>query len=270
MAHLMAMKKLVEENFDVILEDNTRMPLDLVASRIWDTIDASERGGECHLRYYGWLGSLPNIQWVFNVHSNRQMVRTDNDNDDTEIFNFPVPADFDDKVAVEKEGEEESNIISSEDNNNEDAANISSAAHTTPGGSAIWGAYAYWVSKDGYNTLIERLRNDVGAIVWKGKRMRNYLIKPIDKALPRTVAAAFSREHIHLTKNPAFFRAPMLTSKIHSKWDPDFCSSTNYQLCRTSFEWSDLWLTGLERQIVDHFQSTGEWVTPSQLTDALP
>lgn len=266
-AHILAMKKLVEENFDAILEDNTRMSPELVASRIWDTIDASEKGGECHLRYYGWLGSLTNIDWVWNVHSIRQNVLIEDGNDDTELFHFPIPTDFDNNNKKQEHEEKGINDPSCSNDKNAFVSNESSTEHTTPGGNAIWGAYAYWISREGYNALMEKLRHDVGAIVWKGKRMRQYIVKPIDKVMPRQITAAFSREHIHVTKKPAFFRAPMLTSKIHSKWDPSFCSSTNYQLHRTSLSWSDLWLTEMERRIIDHFKSTGEWITPNQIKE---
>jgi hypothetical protein len=39
-AHLIALKKLVAEDFDVLLEDNVRVPVDECADRIWDSMDA--------------------------------------------------------------------------------------------------------------------------------------------------------------------------------------------------------------------------------------
>jgi len=269
LAHLIAMKKLVEENYDIILEDNIRMPLEMAADRIWDTIDASEKskGAKCHLRYYGWLGSLPNLKWVLNIHSNRKSV-TGSGSDhspkngckNAKIFYFPIVSDFDNN-------EENADTDDAEEDDTQELIRDSSEeGHTTPGGTAIWGAYAYWISEEGYNSLLKKLRCDVGAILWKGKKMRQYLVKPIDKIIPRQVTAAFSRENIHVTNNPAFFRAPMLTSKIHSKWDPKFCSSTQYQLGTTSLSWSDLWLTEIERRIVEHHIETGEWVTVGQIT----
>merc|ERR1712038_286632 len=60
------------------------------------------------------------------------------------------------------------------------------------GGTAIWGAYAYWISKEGHRALIESLQKDVGSLLWKGKRMRCYLVKPIDKVMPRKIISAFN------------------------------------------------------------------------------
>jgi hypothetical protein len=59
----------------------------------------------------------------------------------------------------------------------------------------------------------------------------------------------------------------MLTSKIHAQWDPEFCKSTQYQLSRTNLTWNDLWLTTLERQIVQHHEASGEWLTLGQIVD---
>lgn len=79
-----------------------------------------------------------------------------------------------------------------------------------------WGAYAYWISAEGYKAVISSLQKDVGSLLWKGKRMRCYQVKPVDKIIPRKVANYFSEgyKHIHVATHPAFFRAPMLTSKF--------------------------------------------------------
>ena len=143
----------------------------------------------------------------------------------------------------------------------------------------------------------------MGAIVWKGKRQRYYKVKPIDKILPRqilrcaTAAAAAStatdsperktatdsaNAAVRIVSAPCFFRAPMLTSQIHTKWDPSFCNSTEYQLQYTTNTknrnkneddaasddtnpWSKLWLTKTERKIIEHHQSTGNWLTVKEL-----
>ena len=57
----------------------------------------------------------------------------------------------------------------------------------------------------------------------------------------------------------------MLTSKIHAKWDPDFCKSTEYQLTQTELAWSSLWLTDSERLVVQHRERTGEWLSATSL-----
>lgn len=252
LAHLLAMKRLVDQDFDLIVEDNIRLCHD-AARRIWETIEANE-SEECHLRYYGWLGSLPNLEWVFDVHSERNGLPNAHD----KAFFFPVPEDFNDVQNASGNAEVDPSFSSQ------------STAHQTPGGTPIWGAYSYWISKTGYDALLQRLRCDVGAMLWKGKRMRTYVVKPIDKVMPRLIVAALGRSKVHVTRQPAMFRAPMLPSKIHAQWDPEFCKSTQYQLSRTNLSWKDVWLTELEQKIVDRFETSGEWCTVSQIQGNSP
>lgn len=113
------------------------------------------------------------------------------------------------------------------------------------------------------------LRKDVGALLWKGKRARYYTVKPIDKVLPRQIMSLCGVESVQIATHPAFFRAPMLTSKIHVKWDPQFCKSTEYQLKATGLDWSHLWLGDAEREAVVRRQKSGEWTVdnPSSPVD---
>ena len=110
LAHLTAMRVLVEGEGDLILEDNVRAPVGgrgggggwgwddddaggggeggdgggygdeagwcECAERVWETLRASEgrsemTGEPCHLRYYGWLGSRENVGWVLGEHAGR-------------------------------------------------------------------------------------------------------------------------------------------------------------------------------------------------------
>ena len=41
------------------------------------------------------------------------------------------------------------------------------------------------VNRDGYEAILDKLRTDIGALMWRGKRMKTYKIKPIDKIIPR-------------------------------------------------------------------------------------
>lgn len=76
--------------------------------------------------------------------------------------------------------------------------------------------------------------------------MRNYCVKPIDKVLPRRMTDIFGntdergRQCVHVTTHPAFFRAPMLISQIHSQWDSEFCKSTEYQMSHSLFICNDV------------------------------
>lgn len=96
--------------------------------------------------------------------------------------------------------------------------------------------------------------------------MRFYAVKPIDKILPRTIETFGT---ICVPKQPTFFRAPMLTSKIHTQWDPSFCQSTEYQLSKCNMKWSDMKLTDLENQIVQYASEHDKWVTPIELQNLL-
>ena len=111
----------------------------------------------------------------------------------------------------------------------------SSAPHfITPGGTAaVWGTFAYTISPSAYRTLINRLQNDVGSLMWKGKRMRAYKAKPIDKLVPRHVMAELGPTSVHVSNKVAFVRCPMLGSLLHQHWEAGFCSSTELQIiCR--------------------------------------
>ena len=299
LAHLTAMKTLVEDGYDFILEDNVRVPItsatrqndDAIgddgemycecAQRIWSTKEASieweeSTGHKCHLRYYGWLGSRPNLKFVMNVHRTKmQFPRKEGKMDNPSFFPFPIKSDIDEYL-----GNESSPNDNATDAEAREKADDNKTKTTTPGGTPIWGAFAYWVSKEGYDAIIQSLQLDVGAMLWKGKRMRCYQAKPIDKTIPRRITTSFSktnnqdgRNHIHVATHPAFFRAPMLTSQIHSQWDAEFCRSSEFQMNEDNRDndegndkgngevWRHLWLTTDETDIVDHRVKHGEWLT---------
>ena len=325
-AHLIAMKTLVEGDYDFILEDNVRAPISTsslqkicceqlkiddgsqkknlmetkeimndneanttppCATRIRDAIEASqewevENRKKCHLRYYGWLGSRPNLEFIINTHCPRTRYKRKGKTEceSSSIFPFPVTSD------IETHQTDEAKLVTlKEEETGESNTNIPKKA----GGTPIWGAFAYWISKEGHRALIDSLQKDVGSLLWKGKRMRYHVVKPIDKVMPRKIMAAFGsfgniedgRECIHVATDPAFFRAPMLTSQIHSQWDAEFCRSTEYQMlsCRQKSKhksscghvasdevWDSLWLTEQEREIIKYKKTHQEWLTLNQLS----
>eukprot|EP00978_Attheya_sp_CCMP212_P000847 scaffold1767_cov64-Attheya_sp.AAC.4 len=317
LAHLIAMRTCVEQEYDFILEDNVRVPLSAAtmttsgtendpetydtsilcecAERIWDAKEASEEWGrngqECHLRYYGWLGSIPNLKWVIQKYAQQSMYRqgdtekNENENDSQQqsrtnnnrasVFPFPTVQDYENLVAAN----ENANDLIVEEDAVEEEAEVEGKVPQTPGGTPVWGAYAYWVSRRGLDMLLEDLRLDVGALVWKGKRMRCHIAKPIDKILPRRIMALLGKNSVHLTTRPAFFRAPMLTSKIHTQYDSEFCRSTEYQLkhcsgdtenaLQQSLSWGNLWLSEDERAIVLYKEKSPDrvWITQTQLSE---
>lgn len=224
LAHLMAMKKFVEGDYDVLLEDNvrwTRDAVDRLAEHCLKEDLASKRGD---LLYYGWLGSQPNLEWIFQHYITSPGEFT---------LPFPTTQDIERTVGLSNDKEQ-------------------------PGGTPLWGMYAYWISKQGYEAILEVLRRDIGSLFWKGKRMRYYSVKPADKVFPRSL-----QKHnfdIRIVTKPLFFRAPMLYSRIHPQWDARFCESTTVQLQGCGLDWADILLTGDEVKIVDHYKETGEWI----------
>lgn len=268
LAHLIAIKTFVDDgNFDVLLEDNIRAPLDgQAAQRVRQTIEAAREceplTGQVHMKYFGWLGSMLNLKWTFQSHLSARRLGSTIDNgasDDCFVAMFPTTQH------VEKDLETGQYVV---DNENLDTISLGDAkVHSKPGGTPVWGAYAYWISKEAYEGVVDLMRRDVGAFMWKPKSARFYSVKPIDKILPRNTFATFGEASVVITSRPAFFRAPMLASKIHSKFDPEFCKSTEYQLTQTDLAWSSLWLTDSERLVVQHHKNSGEWITASEVEE---
>lgn len=283
-AHLMAMKTFVEDGtFDIILEDNVRTDPKSCARRVRECASAAHEwettsNDKCHFRFVGWLGSIPNIEWIMQTHlPKRNYTREkegetcDDGSDSVTIGPLPRLEHLEEDTSI-VEGMKNTTLVddekepsTSKQETERESETNDTQQHTKPGGNLLWGAYAYWISREGYETLMNTLRSDVGAMLWKGKRMRNYAVKPIDKILPRQTLSKFGPTSVQISTHPAFFRAPMLTSKIHTKWDPGFCESTAYQLKHTKLDWSDLWLTETERDIVEHHKESGKWLTIMEL-----
>ena len=315
LAHLIAMGTLVEGDYDLILEDNVRAPLfgaesDVeaevdkyceCAERVWATLEASERlsnapkqediagegtSKECHLRYYGWLGSKPNLRWLYETHTRRMRARQDFDDSDGVIFPYPtvdefrtdkpVPKRSSSSLTTNEEKKSEGNDVETSSNDGNEDKNEEEEEKGS--GTPIWGAYAYWISRPAYEALLSDLRSDVGGILWRGKGMPAYIVKPIDRVLPRRTMGRFGRDAVHVASLPAFFRAPMLKSTIHSQLDVEFCKSSEYQMevagrdvgvvCKsssrprarwTSLGWDSLWLTDDERKVIAQRIEVGDW-----------
>lgn len=258
-AHLRAMKLFTENNMDIILEDNVRAPVETLLDRIQQLRrDFESQESMSHLRYYGWLGSKANIRWIYHSYQHRYA-------DTMDVIPLPTGKDIEEDINTGRYNLDMTTEMNPSDGTDTDRP---SEKYSMPGGTPVWGAYAYWISKEAYAAVVDRLRHDVGSILWKGKRNRFYTVKPVDKILPRIVSQRFGREAICMARRPCFFRAPMLTSKIHAKWDVDFCKSTELQLNDQSVNWNDLFLSGNEAVIVNLYMSTGVWVNESDVQAA--
>eukprot|EP00804_Cyclotella_cryptica_P025644 CCRYP_002858-RA/>CCRYP_002858-RA protein AED:0.30 eAED:0.30 QI:0/-1/0/1/-1/1/1/0/545 len=231
------------------------------------TAMATEELTKCHLRYFGWLGSVPNLSWVYEKHIPRKGLGTY----EMTIFPFPTNDDFElDSIPTDKESVKKSKKSQAS------ARNESAGPHfTSPGGTAVFGTYAYSLSADAYHSLVTNLQNDVGALMWKSKKMKAYHAKAIDKILPRHVRSKFGEKSVHLPEKVVFVRSPMLGSLLHQQWEQGFCESTElqYVLSRggaslsggdtsayTSSVWDHVWLTDEEREIVEYRRNSGKWI----------
>ncbi len=296
LAHLIAMKTLIGDNyeksdnlsshheashFDFILEDNVRAFVGIesnacceCASRIWDMIAKDKP----HLRYYGYLGSKPNLKWLYSQHIPRKSFpNSTGEGDGCAIFPFPTNDDF---LLDSIDGRSKSSLTRSTNETEATAANDSENLSKgqphfdTPGGTAIWGMFAYTISPAAYHALIEQLRNDVGMLMWKGKRMRAYQAKAIDKIIPRTVRETFGEPAVHLSNKVAFVRAPMLGSLLHKQWEQGFCESTELQHELSNQGegcdvWDHVWLEEEERFIVDYRKKNGHWIRKEDIPEKL-
>jgi hypothetical protein len=95
------------------------------------------------------------------------------------------------------------------------------------------------------------------SLLWRGKRMRVHVCKPVDKLIPRAVREGGGT--VVIKEKACFFRAPMLPSKIHGKFDAEFCRSTELQLDRSGIKWDEINLEPAERETVALHEETGEW-----------
>ena len=208
LAHLIALRTFVDGDFDVLLEDNVRAPLDgEAARRIRETIESIEQhesmsGNTVHLRYFGWLGSMLNLQWNFQSHLPTRRVTKDKFS--CSVAPFPTHQHIEDDLESGRYIADDVEIPSETATN----SNAPGKVHTTPGGTPCWGAYAYWMSKEAYEALIGVIQEDVGALMWKTNHARYYTVKPIDKILPRTTSAIYGPTSVMISTQPAFFRAP--------------------------------------------------------------
>lgn len=148
-AHLIAMKRFVAESYDIILEDNVRAPMDCCGERMWETLSATKElcdvGVPCHFRMYGYLGSVPNLEWVYNSHLEKRGHERKCLDETVSVFPLPLPKNLDEDLEELDADQNEDDQVG---NTELDADN--STNRRKPGGNFIWGAYAYWISKEGY------------------------------------------------------------------------------------------------------------------------
>lgn len=151
LAHLIALKRFTTEDFDVVLEDNVRAPVESCANLVKQASEASkvlsaEKGVDCHFRFIGWLGSLTNLEYLLHTHSRKRSFpcsRTDSDKStgaeqNVGVFPFPLlshlASDLDDLDAPDMTATEEGNDEEKEVSDDKS----SGTRHTRPGGNFMY------------------------------------------------------------------------------------------------------------------------------------
>ena len=147
------MKRLVTEDFDILLEDNVRAPIimddeqqhqgcaDLVrqAQSASEKLQA-EKGVECHVRFFGWLGSTTNLEYVLQIHAPKRAYPAPGgySEGDCNVGVFPFPLlrhlkeDVEDLDEPENAPDEEEEIPVIHDEKS------SGTTHAKPGGNLVY------------------------------------------------------------------------------------------------------------------------------------
>lgn len=165
-AHLIAMKRFVAESYDILLEDNVRAPMECCAERIWETLSAtkelSDDGVSCHFRFHGFLGSVPNLHWVYQMHMKKRGHERKVTDKNISVFPLPMPKNLEEDLDDLEEGAENTDdVVDSEDRGSDTELDAGdSRKRRKPGGNFIWGAYAYWISKEAYERYEYRILMD--------------------------------------------------------------------------------------------------------------
>ena len=146
LAHLIAMKRFVQEDFDILLEDNVRAPIHEIccADLIRRARSASEKrladtGVECHFRFYGWLGSTTNLQYLLQTHAKKRTYPAPEglNGGDREVGVFPFPLlrhlkeDLDDV-------DESENVLDDEESPIVQDEKAGGTTHSRPGGNFVY------------------------------------------------------------------------------------------------------------------------------------
>lgn len=138
-AHLIALKRFTAEGFDMILEDNVRAPVETCAKLIWDAAEAGKqlkksKGVDCNLRFIGWLSSLTNLEYIYNIHSKKRGFPESVDGaTEPTIFPLPLLEHVDIDIPTERE-ENTPKEETSEAKNGDTTDTSSERKHSRPGG----------------------------------------------------------------------------------------------------------------------------------------
>ena len=190
LSHIIAMRRFLEEGFDVMIDENVCVPipkskLSECATRVRDTILASEASctsDKCGIRYFGWSGSLKNMKWLLNDH----FLQQSSVKNTLRCYIIPFP-----KLRFFKSN-----------------ADIDSDKPI------LLDVCAYWISHQCYQSVLNILRRDVGSLLWRCKRGKNYAVRPLEQLMHSAAMKLGLEEHI--SSAPAFFRYPMVSDRMQN------------------------------------------------------
>jgi hypothetical protein len=140
---LIALKRFVEEDFDILLEDNVRAPIDQCADLIRMARSASDqlyadRGVECHFRFFGWLGSTKNLEYLLHTHAKKRAYPTPDSGHPVAVFPFPQLRYLNEDLEDLDEDEAENVVVEEEENAVVHDEKSSCTTHSRPGGNFVY------------------------------------------------------------------------------------------------------------------------------------
>ena len=257
LAHLMAMKKCVEEGYDCIVEDNVCGPPDgqEIARRIRECAAASP---SADMRYYAYGGRSHEID------SWQQTLKLVHDKQQTSDTVPPAAVDWPTVRSVSILG----GSAPRNDSNKQSAENKKFPALLSDPNkdyNLLWGTLCYAVGKTAYDAIMSEIGADMpGALAWSPRRSKSQIAKPADKIFPRLVIRRGLK--IKVATRPALFRAPIV-STIHSKYDAQFIETSRVQLGWSGLKWNDMGLSPEEINLVEVSQQVGNKSQSPQGTD---
>lgn len=201
LAHLRAMRRAVDEGWDVILEDNCRGPVSSgeAARRIRACAMASP---DADLRYYSYSGRAEEVaSWLLHLSGSGS--------EGGAALPWPrmrLPSSAKPDAGCKAEAT---------------AAPTAGAVQNV-----LFGCLCYAIGQRAEGVLRGSLRADMpGSLVWSPRRQKVQHAKPVDKLLPNRLHAAGCR--IAVAREPAFVRAPV-SSLIHVELDRRFLLTSLY------------------------------------------
>jgi len=224
----------VEEGYDAVLEDNVRVRADapaLLAQLPAVPPGEAEADGKW-LRYYGYLGREEDMEAAHAAQSERS--EADGAGAGAGAGAGPRARWAEWPVFTETRSGRTADLF--------------------------WGAYAYSISPPAATAFLATLRSHWRTMLFRQRRRGAIKATPIDRAMPFCMRGADERlpgaaraaccSRLSICSPPLFFRAPMLPSELHTKWDRRFFDTTTAQLRLHGVDWGAVWLLPEERERV--------------------